>query len=156
MTINDPIKDALEKIFSGINQLRAAIPNKEFTIDGRLVGDIGEAIAQRDYELRLYETLVKGYDAETPDGRRVQIKATFQNMLTFRKVPDYYLGLKIFNDGTYIEIFNGPGKIIAERYKHRKGFEVDLLSFPNAVLEELSASVKSDQRIQLKHKKSRK
>lgn len=29
------------------------------------------------------------------DGRHVQIKATFKNSLTFRRVPDYYLGFKL-------------------------------------------------------------
>jgi hypothetical protein len=35
------ISKALSEIFSGIRQLKDAFPRKEFTIDGRLVGDIG-------------------------------------------------------------------------------------------------------------------
>ena len=79
------IESSLKKIFSGINQLKEALPSKEFTIDGRLVGDIGEAIVQRDYDLFLYEGLTKDYDGETPCGKKVQIKATFKNQLTFKK-----------------------------------------------------------------------
>ena len=41
----------------------------------------------------------------------------------FKKVSDYYLGIKIFENGTYEEIFNGPGNVIATEYSHRKGFE---------------------------------
>jgi hypothetical protein len=151
MADHEIIKDSLGKIFAGINQLRGTLPIKKFTIDGRLVGDIGEAIAQRDYDLTLYEKLIDDYDAETPDGRFVQIKATFKESLTFKKVPDYYLGIKIKEDGTYVEIFNGPGKIIAQRYGHRKGFGEKQLSFPNSVLIELSSKISDDQRIKKRH-----
>lgn len=141
------IEDSLKKIFSGIGQLKEAMPSKEFTIDGRLVGDIGEAIIQRDYELKLYEKLEKDYDGETPNGRKVQIKATFKDSLTFKKIPDYYIGIKIFENGTYEEIFNGQGKTIKEQYGHRKGFGEILLSFPNKKLRELSESVPNEQKI---------
>jgi len=154
MPTREIIKDSLEKIFSGIKQLKEALPSKEFTIDGRLVGDIGEAIVQRDYDLTLYEGLAKDYDGETPCGKKVQIKATFKNSLTFKKVSDYYIGIKIFEDGTYEEIFNGPGKVIENKYNHRKGFGKDLLSFPNKRLSELSVNVPSEQRIAKRHNNS--
>jgi hypothetical protein len=147
MPTHEIIQDSLQKIFSGIRQLKEALPSKEFTIDGRLVGDIGEAIVQRDYDLTLYEGLAKDYDGETPCGKKVQIKATFKDSLTFKKVSDYFLGIKIYENGTYEEIFNGPGRIIASEYGSRKGFGEDLLSFPNKRLRELSANVQSEQRI---------
>lgn len=147
MPTHEIIKDSLNKIFSGIRQLKKALPSKEFTIDGRLVGDIGEAIVQRDYEITLYEGLAKDYDGETPCGKKVQIKATFKDSLTFKKVSDYYLGIKIFENGTYEEIFNGPGNVIATEYSHRKGFGEYLLSFPNKRLRELSANIPSEARI---------
>jgi hypothetical protein len=147
MPSHETIEDSLQKIFSGIRQLKAALPTKEFTIDGRLVGDIGEAIVQRDYDLKLYDGLEKDYDGETPCGKKVQIKATFKDSLTFKKVSDYYIGIKIFENGEYIEIFNGPGSIIAAEYNHRKGFGHKLLSFPNKNLEKLSATVPDHQRI---------
>lgn len=147
MPKHEIIKEALQKIFNGIDQLKNALPSKEFTIDGRLVGDIGEALVQRDYELVLYDGLAKDYDGETPCGKRVQIKATFKDSLTFKKVPDYYLGIKIYEDGTYEEIFNGPGGIIESEFKHRKGFSQQLLSFPNKKLKELSNKVVPSQRI---------
>lgn len=144
------IEDSLKQIFSGIRQLKKELPIKEFTIDGRLVGDIGEAIIHRDYELKLYEKLEKDYDGETPNGQKVQIKATFKDSLTFKTIPDYYLGIKIFENGTYEEIFNGPGKAIQEQYGHRKGFGEALLSFPNKKLRELSKSVPNEQKIRKK------
>ena len=147
MPTHEIIQDSLKQIFSGIRQLKKALPSKEFTIDGRLVGDIGEAIVQRDYGITLYDGLAKDYDGETPCGKKVQIKATFKDSLTFRKVSDYYLGIKIHEDGSYEEIFNGPGSVIAAEYGHRKGFGEALLSLPNKKLRELSVTVSSEDRI---------
>ena len=141
------IANALSLIFEGIRQLRREFPGKEFTIDGRLVGDIGEVIAALEYDINLYSVLVAGHDGKTSDGRRVQIKATFKDSLTFKTVPEYYLGFKLYENGRHEEIFNGPGNIIYERYKSRKGIGKELLSFPNKELLELSKMVPDKEKI---------
>jgi hypothetical protein len=96
------IAEALALIFEGIARLKQTFPNRKFTIDGRLVGDLGEIIAALEYDV----------------------------VLDVVAQPDYYLGFKLFPDGRHEEIFNGPGSVIYERYKHRKGIGVQLLSFP--------------------------
>ena len=144
------ITKSLELIFDGIEQLREAFPGKSFTIDGRLVGDIGEIIAAFEYDIELYEVQKADHDGETSDGRKVQVKATFKDSLTFKTVPDYYLGFKLFEDGRHEEIFNGPGRIIYEHYKHRKGIGETLLSFPVDELKRLSEMVPESERIRLR------
>lgn len=141
------IGPALKDIFQGIAALQTRFPNRQFTIDGRLVGDIGEIIASIEYDLELDAVSQRSYDATTSDGRRVQVKATFQNALTFGTTPDYYLGLKLLPDGMYQEIFNGPGQIIRDAYATRKGIGERLLRFPNARLSILSAQVPKQDRI---------
>ena len=141
------IAEALKLIFQGISQLKRAFPIKEFTIDGRLVGDIGEVIAALEYDIELFDVLRKGHDGQTPDGRLVQVKATFKDFLTFKSLPDYYLGLKLHKDGRFEEIYNGPGKVIYEKYRHRSGIGKELLSFPNSDLKQLSASIPGNDRI---------
>ena len=141
------ITSALALIFNGIDQLKQAFPGREFTIDGRLVGDIGEVIAELEYELTLHPVSQPVHDATTSDYRNVQIKATFKESLTFRKVPDYYLGFKLFSDGRHEEVFNGPGKVIFDRYVRRANIGRDLLSFPIKELRRLSADVPEAQRI---------
>lgn len=136
-----PIQDALSLIFQGINILQAEFSNRRFTIDGLLVGDIGEIIAATEFDITLDEVGRATYDGITDDGRDVQIKATFQNHLTFRKTPTLYLGFKLFHDGTYEVVFNGPGQIIFDRYAHRRGIGVELLSFPVSELRNLSSLV---------------
>ena len=58
-----------------------------------------------------------------------------------------YLGLKLHADGSYEVIFNGPGSVIAEAYRHRQGIGQSLLSFPVANLRELSKSVSDFDRV---------
>ncbi len=53
-----------------------------------------------------------------------QIRATFKDSLTFKTCPDYYLGFKLYADGQYEEVFNGPGRVIRERYAFGKASEV--------------------------------
>ncbi|GAL85562.1 hypothetical protein MYP_2791 [Sporocytophaga myxococcoides] len=141
------VKNKISEIQAIIKELKARYPHKEFTMDGRLVGDLGEIAAEVLYDLKLYEKLEKHYDGVTSTGQKVQIKATFKNSLTFKNCCDYYLGLKFEEDGTISEIFNGPGKIINQAYSHRKGFGKELLSFPIKALKELSSKVEEGQRI---------
>ena len=137
----------LKLILQGIGILQHSFSNRKFTIDGRLVGDIGEIIAAAEFDIKLDETSQSRHDGETSDGRKVQIKATFKDSLTFRSVPDYYLGLKLNWDGTHEVIFNGPGHVISEHYSHRKGIGEILLSFQLAKLRELSATVADRDRV---------
>jgi uncharacterized protein DUF6998 len=112
-----------------------------------LVGDIGEVIAELYYDVALDETAQHDHDGMTSDKRRVQIKATFQDQLTFTTVPQLYLGFKLSKDGTFREVYNGPGEIIFSRYKHRQGIGKKQLRFPVAELTKLSVKVPVDQRI---------
>ena len=147
MSTQERIAESLKLIFQGISKLKEDFPGKEFTIDGRLVGDIGEVIAALEYDLTLYEVLRADHDGETSDGRKVQVKATFKDSLTFKSIPDFYLGFKLYEDGRHEEIFNGPGKVIFERYRHRKGIGDTLLSFPVKDLKKISDEVSNDKRI---------
>jgi hypothetical protein len=144
---HEAIKEALGLIFQGIDHLKNSFPNRAFTIDGRLVGDIGEVIAALEYDVILDDTIQPDYDATTLDGRKVQIKATFKDSLTFRTTTAYYLGFKLYPDGRHEEIFSGPSKLIYERYIKRKGIGIALLSFPISELQKLSKQVDPGDRI---------
>jgi len=141
------LNTALALIFRGIGQLKARFPEKAFTIDGRLVGDIGEVIAALEYDVTLFEVQTPAHDGQTSDGRKVQVKATFKEKLTITAVPELYLGLQLFEDGTHKEIFNGPGAIIAEKFRHRSGFGEKQLSLSITALATLSRNVPSHQRV---------
>lgn len=126
--IQRKIEEALKGLFSAVSMLQEAYPGKPFTPDGRLVGDIGEVVASLAYGLTLNNGLTKHHDAVTDDGRKVQIKTTFGTSLTFpvHHVPDYYLGIRMNRDGTFEEIYNGPGHLIQAELSGRKATKTGL------------------------------
>lgn len=76
----DMIRDSLMELFRIVNHLENvyAEHGRKFTIDGHLIGSIGEVLAAEAYNLKLAENSTPVYDAETRDAsqKKVQIKAT--------------------------------------------------------------------------------
>lgn len=91
------IKSAIEDLLQIVARLRDAYPKKTFTLDGRLVGDLGEMLAECKYGIEVFQGCRPHHDAQATDGtgRMVQIKVTMKDSLTFlaSHVPEYYLGL---------------------------------------------------------------
>lgn len=143
----DRIERGLSLIFEGIGLLHAEFPLRQFTIDGRLVGDIGEIVAAAEYDIALDAIGAATHDGTTSTGRRVSVKATFQDELTFGRTPDLYLGIKLYRDGRHEVIFNGPGGVIYEAFRHRAGIGEKLLRFPNSRLRALSSCVSAADRV---------
>lgn len=143
------IPDAINQMLRIVDRLRGAYPKKRFTLDGRLVGDLGECLVEDVYDLKLFENLKKHHDGSTTDGRQVQIKATMKNSLTFPvdHIPEYYLGIQIHQDGKFSEIFNGPGCIAQEAVKGRKPTKTNLHSITIGALKKLNEKVKPSERI---------
>jgi hypothetical protein len=54
---------------------------------------------------------MEGHDAEAPDGRLVQIKATQGSKIGLRSKLQHLIVLFITSTGATEEIFNGPGTI---------------------------------------------
>jgi len=90
--------------------------------------------------------------AHCSDGRKVQIRATMKKTLTFpaRNVPDFYLGIQICPDGTFTEVFNGPGSIAQQAIASRKPPSGSLHSVSVSALAKLSLTVLDEQRIPLR------
>lgn len=143
------IPQAVRKMLRIIDRLCDAYPHKKFTLDGRLVGDIGEILVANAYDVTLFDTMKKCHDAQCSDGRLVQIKATMKTSLTFPAghVPDYYLGVQIHRNGKFTEVFNGPGKIAAKSVSGRANPKTNLHSVTLSALRKLQAEVRSEDRI---------
>ena len=153
MDTHTDVGKALALIFAGIEQLKGCCRDgRRFTIDGRLVGDIGELFAARDFDVRLDAKSRALHDAclASDGGRLVQIKATFKDHLSFGREPMLYLGLKLYPEGRYEVIFNGPGVVISRAFAHRKGIGQKLLSFPVRALSALSDDVEDRERVPLR------
>lgn len=140
------IKDYVKELLKIVNSLQSDYPKKKFTLDGRLVGDIGEILAEQIYDLKLLDGQQKDYDAES-NGRLIQIKTTMKNTLTIGESPEYYLGLRVDDEGNVEEIFNGPGGLVWDLVKERKRPRTFLHSISVSTLRKLNKSVEDKDRI---------
>lgn len=85
-----------------------------FTLDGKLVGDLGEAIAAELFDLTLCKKRTPGVDGHAKDGRSVQVKATGLLSKGPAFTPgegraDHLIFLRLdFNSATGTVVYNGP------------------------------------------------
>ena len=151
------VQHAVKQLLRIVDQLQSEYPKKRFTLDGRLVGDLGEILVEGAYDVQIFESLEKHYDAVTPDGRQVQIKTTMQKSLTFPvdHVPDHYLAIQIHPDGKFTEVFNGPGSIAHKAVENRKPTKTNLHSIGIKALSRLNETVQEGDRIPRRHNKQR-
>lgn len=94
----------------------------EFSFDGNLVGDFGEACAVEEYGMRLVEARSNaGFDGYSPDGKKtIQVKAKGISTKTIafsysETQADHLLVLELnFDSGTGRAIYNGPEHYVRE------------------------------------------
>lgn len=120
MTTRDfDLPPAVADLVAARNRLRDhyASVGLQFTLDGNLVGDLGEAIAAELFGISLVKARsTAGFDGYAPDGRTVQVKATGVNGgPAFRMTEaraDHLLFFSLnFEAATGSVIFNGPEHI---------------------------------------------
>lgn len=84
-----------------------------FPLDGRLVGDIGEALVKKDYNVELLPPNSKEHDAyELGSNKLLQIKSSMKYNFSFsyKYVPQYYMAVHINEDATLEVVYNGQVK----------------------------------------------
>jgi hypothetical protein len=142
------IHEALKHLDEGVEMLRGAVvknaPDLRFTLDGRLIGDIGEFLATGAYGIKLQKTQQQGFDGIDSEGRQVEIKTTRLNSIAFRKIADRVICIKLHGDTHWEVIFDGEGKRIAEHFP-KTAFK----SGNNEVLPNLPASLKSQRQLSI-------
>ena len=107
----DAVALELEKLYNASARLEAIFPRRKFTLDGHLVGSIGEVVAAYMFDLDLNPASTLGHDAESRDGRAVEIKLTQGSGVAIRHQPDHLIVLQRPRGGPVRVVFNGPGEI---------------------------------------------
>lgn len=113
---HDELQRLVRGLYATVQKLEAMFPGRHFTPDGHMVGSLGECLVADAYGLELLTASNKGHDALTPAGRRVEIKATQGKAVAFRSEPEHAIVIKILPDGTFEEIYNGPGRLVWEQF----------------------------------------
>lgn len=143
-------KDKIQELIKIVFDLEKNFVGRHFTLDGHLVGSIGEVMAAYHYEIQLYEASAPIHDGKSPDGREVQIKMTQGDNILIGEIPDYLIALHMDRTtGGITEIYNGPGKEPWNRgslnqKNNNKSMRVSMLA-------ELDECVSDSNRIPMKH-----
>lgn len=109
-------RQLVKQLYATVNELETMFEGRHFTPDGHMVGSLGECLVADAYGLELKTASNKGYDAISPAGKEVEIKATQGKSVSFRSQPQHAIIIKILRDGTFEEIFNGPGALVWEQF----------------------------------------
>lgn len=109
---NGSVTEKIKAIYAITGELEALYPGRHFTPDGHMVGSIGEVIVADAYGLEILTASAKTHDARAQDGKMIQIKATQRDRIAISSEPDYLIAIRIHSDGSYEEIYNGPGNLV--------------------------------------------
>lgn len=141
------LPEVVKKLVLARNELRYhyLTSGLKFTLDGNLVGDLGEAIAVEIFGITLSTAASEGWDGIATDGRTVQVKATgtrrgpvFRNtemradhLLFFDLDFDLLKGRVIFNGPEAIALETMPSTWVGQRAVTRKQIEAANERVPN-------------------------
>ncbi|WP_421255017.1 DUF6998 domain-containing protein [Aeromonas sp. 600282] len=137
----------VQQLYSTVEELEEMFPGRHFTPDGHMVGSIGECLVADAYGLELMNASNKGYDALSPSGLQVEIKATQAKSVAFRSQPEHTIAIKILPNGTFEEIFNGPGNFVWQQFDGKPLPSNGQYQISLNKLKELNKQVDKSQRI---------
>ncbi len=120
MLDHDKFRTLLKQLYATVSEMETMFPGRHFTPDGHMVGSLGECLVADAYNLELKTASNKGYDAITESGVEVEIKATQTSSVAFRSQPQHAIVIKILRDGTFEEIYNGPGALVWEQFNGKR------------------------------------
>jgi hypothetical protein len=137
----EEIRNAVKKLQEARKELRDHFPDWKFTLDGNLIGNIGEAYAAARFDVEKVGNNARDHDFVAVDGKRVQVKMTQGKTLGLGlKEPafDYLIALLLGPEGDIEVLYNGPGQPIYTRPEkpHRKSISVSELRERNRSVDE--------------------
>lgn len=148
--IKNEIKPIIQELYGSRNKLQQLFPNSwKFTLDGKLIGDIGEAIACHHFNLEPLKAGSKTHDAKTKDTpiKHVQIKATQRDIVGLgidKRDFEYLIVIKIEQNGDYSLIYNGPGEIVWQSINSKSISIKKLKELQKGIPENKQLSVKNN------------
>ena len=143
------LTSTIRELYSIVHGLEKSFRDegRHFTLDGHLVGSIGEVYAAKRYGIELFPASWKTHDGKAPDGRLVQIKATQRKSVAMSECPAYLIVLRIGEDGEIDEVYNGPGGPVWNLFSNRKRPKNGQYQVSLSRLKVLDAEVKPEGRI---------
>jgi hypothetical protein len=95
-------------LYRAVAKLEALYPSRKFTLDGHLVGSIGEVVAAEALGLTLHPMSCRGHDAYDANGD-VQIKMTAGKSVAMRASCLRLVVLRVVSPEEAEIVYDGPG-----------------------------------------------
>lgn len=111
-----------------------------------MVGSLAECFAEYYYDLNLYPCSNPGHDAHLKDCK-VEIKATQGNRVALRSGPEMLLVFSLHEDGSFEEVYNGPGAPVWALVDGRKPQKNGQFQVTLTKLKQLMKSIPREQRL---------
>lgn len=112
LNLPDPVKELFAAHSAMCRHFKGC--DLTFTLDGKLVGDIGEAVVAEAFGITLCKRRTPGIDGHARDGRSVQIKATGRPKAGPAFTPgeglaEHLVFVRIdYREGNARVLYNGP------------------------------------------------
>ncbi len=114
------IRSNISKLLKIVDELERNYSGRKFTLDGHLLGSIGEVLAQYYYGIELFPNSTSVHDG-TKDGKNIQIKITQGDSIDINAIPDYLIVLFLKKSGQKVyEVYNGSGRVVLNGAKKTK------------------------------------
>ena len=127
-------------------KLKLQHPHRSFTPDGILVGSLGEVLAEYHYGLSPLPPGTPKHDCNK-NGIDIQVKTTQKAAIQIGDDCQHLLALKLIQNGTIEEWYNGPGALVWNLVKHKTRPKNGLYSVRLNVLRKLMDSIPEEQRL---------
>ena len=144
------LAETIQELYDIVNRLESSYTkhNRHFTLDGHLLGSIGEVYAAEHYGIELAKSSEKTHDGITPDGRLVQIKVTQRSSIGISSEPKYLIVLHVSEKGEFEEVYNGPGHPVWSLVKDKRMPKNGQYQIALSRLRALDADISDDERVQ--------
>jgi hypothetical protein len=107
------VRRLVKELFGVVRELQDefAADERKFTPDGHLVGSIGEVIAAYAFDRKLLRSSNSVHDAQTADGKLVQIQLTGGKNVGLYNKPEHLIVLRLA-EMKVKAIYNDPGEVV--------------------------------------------
>jgi hypothetical protein len=110
-----PLPPPVAKLYAAVAELEHTYPGRKFTLDGHLLGSVGEVLAESALKMRLLKMSAPVHDAVCGDRGDVQIKITAKRSIALRHPCNHLVVFQVVSP-TEAEIFyDGPGAIVWDK-----------------------------------------
>lgn len=123
----DKFSDPMKLVRDAVDQLKTSAGHDflKFTLDGRLVGDLGEAIAEHFFAITLHDSQQTGHDGTLKRKgiiKSVEVKTRRESTnIWFDSEPDYIIAFRLEEgDDRTTLVYAGPGSVLRKIRPHAK------------------------------------